>query len=134
MQTLPLKKLLIIEDELPLLRILSREFDNKNTMVIGAADGQEGLRLALQEHPDLVLLDLIMPKIDGLTLLKKLREDDWGKNAQVLILTNLEGDAEKTLTAIENGVFEFLVKTRWSLEKLKKIVEEKLYGENSGLA
>lgn len=124
-----MKKVLIIEDELPLLKILMQELENKTTKVLGAANGKEGLAIALREHPDLILLDLLMPEMDGITFLKKLREDRWGKNASVLILTNLEGDVEKTLTAIEKGVFEFSVKTRWSLRNLKKMVDSKLYGK-----
>lgn len=121
-----MKKLLIIEDELPLLKILMNEFRNNRMEVIGASNGEEGLLLAFREKPDLILLDLVMPKMDGMTVLKNLREDEWGKNANVLILTNLEGNADKTLTAIDNGVFEFLIKARWSLEKLKKTVLEKM--------
>ena len=79
-----------------------------------AKNGVEGLALALKEHPDLILLDIVMPELDGMAVLSRLREDRWGKNARVLILTNLEGDAEKTVHAITNGVFEFLVKSRSS--------------------
>lgn len=74
----------------------------------------------------MILLDLIMPKMDGMKMLKKLREDKWGKNAPVLILTNIEGNAKKTVEALENGVFEYIVKNRWTLEDLKKRVKEKL--------
>ncbi|MBI2024212.1 response regulator [Candidatus Giovannonibacteria bacterium] len=124
-----MKKVLIIEDEVPLLKILTQELSSKTTKTYGASNGKEGLAIAFREHPDLILLDLLMPEMDGITFLKKLREDKWGKGASVLILTNLEGDVEKTLTAIEKGVFEFLVKTRWSLRNLKKMVESKLYGK-----
>jgi len=67
-----------------------------------------------------------MPKMDGIAMLKKLREDEWGKNASVIILTNLEGRSDATLAALDSGVFEFLVKTRISLEGLKEKIMEKL--------
>ena len=120
------KKILVIEDELPLLKILVSELSLEGFQVFSAGDGQEGLKLAVAKKPDLILLDLIMPKIDGMTMLKKLREDEWGKDASVLILTNLEGDTQKTLEALESGVFEFMVKSRWQLEDVKKRVKEKL--------
>ena len=121
-----MKTILIIEDEKALLEILAGEFTSEGYRVFEAKNGVEGLALALKEHPDLILLDIVMPELDGMAVLSRLREDQWGKNARVLILTNLEGDAEKTVHAITNGVFEFLVKSRWTLEDLKERVKEKL--------
>ncbi|OGF68951.1 hypothetical protein A3H65_00595 [Candidatus Giovannonibacteria bacterium RIFCSPLOWO2_02_FULL_45_14] len=120
------KNLLIIEDEMPLLKIMMEEFSNSNIKVMGASNGKEGLKFALDKHPDLIVLDLLMPKMDGIAMLKKLREDEWGKNASVIILTNLEGRSDATLAALDSGVFEFLVKTRISLEGLKEKIMEKL--------
>ena len=120
------KRVLVIEDELPLLKILVEELSLEGLDVYSANDGEQGLKLALSKKPHLILLDLIMPKVDGITMLKKLRADAWGKEASVLILTNLEGDTRKTVEAIENGVFEFMVKSRWQLEDVKKRVKEKL--------
>ena len=121
------KKLLIVEDEVPLLKILMDSFYGPNLQVIGATSGKEALNLALRERPDLILLDLMIPKMDGFAVLERLRQDPWGKNAAVLILTNLEGRADKTLQALEHGVFEFLIKTRWSLSSIKKLVYGKLF-------
>ncbi|MEK7150991.1 MAG: response regulator [Patescibacteria group bacterium] len=120
------KTILVVEDEETLLRLLVDEFTTEGYRVLEAKNGVEGLAIALKEHPDLILLDIIMPRLDGIATLSKLREDEWGKTARILILTNLEGDAEKTIKAIENGVFEYFVKSRWTLESLKKRVKEKL--------
>ena len=120
------KTILVVEDEEALLRLLVEEFTAEGYQVLEAKNGVDGLQIALEEHPDLILLDIIMPRLDGIATLSKLREDPWGKTARVLILTNLEGDAEKTVSAIEKGVFEFFVKSRWTLEELKKRVKEKL--------
>ncbi len=80
---------------------------------------------ALKKHPDLIILDLIMPKTDGLSMLKELRGDDWGKEVPVIILTNLS-DAENVAKAMEKGVYDFLVKSDWKLEDLIKRVKDKL--------
>lgn len=53
---------------------------------LGAKDGEEGLELALKEKPDLILLDVIMPKMDGMTMMKKLRKDNWGKKVPIILL------------------------------------------------
>ena len=74
------KKILIVEDEGLLLEILETKFKKECFEVITARDGQAGLELALSQHPDLILLDIIMPKMDGMTMLKHLRADSVGKN------------------------------------------------------
>lgn len=119
------KKILIIEDEIRLLGVLSEKFSNEGFEVLRAKDGEEGLRVALDTRPDLILLDIIMPKMDGMTMLKKLRKDEWGKDVSVIILTNLS-DAEKITEAWDQQVYEFLVKTQWSLEELVERVKTKL--------
>lgn len=123
------KKLLIVEDEQPLLDVLVDEFREEGYEVRGVRNGMEGVRAALEDHPDLILLDLIMPHMDGIGMLTELRADSWGKTVPVLILTNLEGDAQKTIDAIERGVFEYIVKSRWSLDDIKERVAEKLRGK-----
>jgi DNA-binding response OmpR family regulator len=123
-----MKKLLIIEDELPLLKIMMTEL-KAEMQVIGATNGKEGLAIALREKPDLILLDILIPKMNGLELLSKLREDSWGRTAPVVILTNTERRPEHAHAAFENGVFEYLSKSRWTLSTLKEMVREKLYGE-----
>lgn len=64
-----------------------------------AKDGEDGLNQALANHPDLILLDILMPKMNGLATLKKLREDDWGKTVPVILLTNLDPD-DKAIDAV----------------------------------
>ena len=119
------KKILIIEDEKPLLSALKDKFSRENLETLDAKNGKEGLEIALKKHPDLILLDLVLPIIDGLEMLKKLRKDTWGKNAIVMILTNLS-DAEKLAEAIKIGVDDFMVKTDWTLEKIVKKVKKRL--------
>ena len=83
-------------------------------IVLEAENGEEGLDVALRDHPDLILLDIIMPKMDGLTMLKKLREDVRGKNTKVILLTNLS-DNEKVSEALLQGSYDYLVKSDWKI-------------------
>ena len=118
------KILLITEDEPALRYVLRDKLSNIGFKVFEAADGEEGLAVALKERPDLILLDLLMPKMDGISMLKKLREDEWGKKVKVLVLTNLE-DTNKISEAIEHGAEEYLVKSDWTIESIVSKVREK---------
>lgn len=119
------KTILIVEDETPLRSALQEKFTREGFSVLEARDGEEGLNAALEKHPDIILLDIIMPKMDGLTVLKKLQEDSSGKDIPVILLTNLSDD-QKVAEAIKEGVYEYLVKSDWKLADLVKEVKEKL--------
>ncbi len=97
-----MRKLLIIEDDKILRDMYKDQFLSNGYTVSTAVDGEEGLQKALQEHPDIILLDLAMPKMDGTTLLEKLRADEWGIRAAVIILTNLSIDGELLNIIIKN--------------------------------
>jgi len=119
------KKILIIDDETVLLELLSSKMRQSGFIAIEARDGDEGLQKALSEHPDLILLDIIMPKMDGVTMLKKLREDPWGKNVLVVVLTNLN-TAESVEKSLANGVYDYLVKIDYTLDELVEIVKKRI--------
>jgi DNA-binding response OmpR family regulator len=119
------KKILFIEDESALQKSLGDLLRGEGYEVISAIDGETGLRLAKETTPDLILLDLILPKIHGLTLLKMLKEEERTKDIPVIILTNLENveDIEK---AIEMGATTYLVKANYSLEEVVEKVKNAL--------
>ncbi|MBI3485523.1 response regulator [Candidatus Daviesbacteria bacterium] len=119
------KKILVVEDEQILRQALIGKLTHEGFSVQMASDGEEGLRSALSEHPDLILLDIVMPTMDGVTMLKKLREDDWGQKANVIILTNLS-DAEKMEESLKAGVHDYLIKADWKLEDLVEKIKIKL--------
>lgn len=118
-------KIVIAEDETILLRGLKDRFIQEGFTVFPAENGAEAIDLALKHHPDMILLDIVMPVMDGMTALKKIREDAWGKTAKVIFLTNLN-DSEKVSAAIAEGVYDFLVKVDWSLDDLVKRVLEQI--------
>jgi CheY-like chemotaxis protein len=119
------RTILIVDDELPLLHALVDKCTNEGYNVLDGKDGQEGLDIALLKHPDLILLDIMMPKMDGLTMLEKLRLDNWGKDVPVILLTNLN-DPEKVAEAVKFGVYDYLVKTNWKLEDVINKIQDKI--------
>jgi len=120
------KKILIVEDEAPLRNAVTDILTFEGFDVFQAKNGQEGLDIALKEKPDLILLDLMMPIMDGLTMLEKLRQDaDFGKHAAVILLTNIN-DPEKVAMATEAGSYDFLVKSDWNIEDVVKKIKGRL--------
>lgn len=119
------KKVLVIDDEKVLMELLVSKMQQAGFAALGARDGQEGLDMALKEKPDLILLDIVMPKMDGITMIKKLREDKWGKSAPVIVLSNLN-TAESVERSMAAGVFDYLVKVDYSLDDLVEIAKKKL--------
>ena len=119
------KVIAIIEDDEILRSALSDALTDEGFKVITAGDGEAGLKLVLDKHPDLILLDIVMPLLDGLSMLKKLRANQWGREVSVIILTNLS-DAATIAEIAEQTVYDYLVKSSWQLEAVVKKVKEKL--------
>lgn len=121
------KKILIVEDEELLIKALAAGFPKDEYVVFTAKDGVEGYDMAMKERPHLILLDLLMPRMDGISMLKKLRLEDgeWGKDVKIIILTNLE-DKDKIAAAVENRVYDYMVKSNWNLADVVKKVQTEL--------
>ncbi|KKS17560.1 MAG: two component transcriptional regulator winged helix family [candidate division WWE3 bacterium GW2011_GWC1_41_7] len=111
------KTILIIEDEKPLLELLSSKLQFEGFDTTLADNGKDALQIALEKHPDLILLDIIIPQMDGITMLKQLRKDEWGQSVPVIVLTNLSS-GETVVAAEESGVRDFLTKTDWKVSEL----------------
>jgi DNA-binding response OmpR family regulator len=117
------KKILIVEDEEEMLEALKDKFEIEKFKTFTAGDGEGGLKKSLDIHPDLILLDIIMPKMNGIEMLRKLRADAWGKKVPVVILTNLS-DAIQLSEAEKIGISAYLVKADWGLKDIIAVVKE----------
>lgn len=122
-----MKTILFIEDESDLQKTFGDILKQEGYKMVSALDGEAGLKLAKAQKPDLILLDIILPKVHGFEVLKKLKEDSETKDIPIIVLTNLEsgGDVEK---ALELGATTYLVKANYTLEevisKIKKALED----------
>jgi len=119
------KKILFIEDESALQTTFGDMLSKQGYEMIKAMDGRTGLKIAKEEKPDLILLDLILPKMDGFGVLKGLKEDEETKDIPVIILTNLE-NTEDVQRVLELGATTYLTKANYTLteilEKIEKIL------------
>lgn len=122
-----MKKILFIEDEAAIHKTLSDALEKEEYEIISALDGEIGLRLAKEKAPDLILLDLVLPKIDGFEVLKSLKANTETERIPVIVLTNLE-QMEDIQKAIDLGARTYLVKSNYDLkevvDKIKKATEE----------
>lgn len=108
-------RILIIEDDLRLQRIYQTKLAQQGWNVATAADGEEGSRLALEQCPAVILLDLMLPKKDGFVVLSDLQNDPKGRKIVVLILSNLgqQADIDRGMGL---GAKEYMVKANYSLD------------------
>ena len=119
------KKILFIEDESALQITFGDMLSKQGYEMIKAMDGKTGLDLAKEKTPDLILLDLILPKMDGFGVLKGLKEGEETKDIPVIILTNLEntGDVQR---ALEIGATTYLTKANYTLTEILEKIEKAL--------
>ena len=111
-------RLLIIEDELPMRTALADVLTAEGYRVLTAADGESGLQRALAEKPDLILLDIMMPKLDGYAVCSQLRR--LGHSVPILMLT-AKGQVEDRVTGLDSGADDYLVKPFSTDELLARV-------------
>jgi len=119
------KIILIVEDESSLMLVLHDRLLEEGFTVLKAQNGKEALELAFQQHPNLILLDLLMPVMDGVQMLKELRKDEWGKEASVMVLTNLSTD-ESLAEVTQYGVTDYLIKSDWKIEEVVQKIKNNI--------
>ena len=128
-------KILIVEDEDVLSAVLEEKFKDVGYDVAVARDGEEAETMAAKFKPNLILLDLILPKKDGLAVLESLKSDSEMKLIPVVVLSNLEGD-ETIKKALFLGAEDYFVKTQHPLaeivEKVEAIFTESKAGKSTG--
>ncbi len=119
------KTVLIVDDEETLVEVMREKMLEEGMRVLTAHNGVEGLEIAMREHPDIILLDILMPEMDGFDFLKHLHEDEWGQKVQVIILTN--STSFQTISkAVATGMSEFIVKTEIQLDDIVEKVKARL--------
>lgn len=120
-------KILIIEDDPLISRMYEKIFRFEGIPAVMANNGEEGLEKAKAEKPTLILLDIMMPKMNGLEVLGKLKEDPETKTVPVIVLTNLAGqnDAE---TALAKGAVKYIIKSEHEPKEIADMVKEVLAG------
>jgi len=120
------KKVLIVEDEKLLANALESKFKHENFDVLRAENGQEGLNMIMANHPDIILLDLMMPVMDGKTMLHKLREIPEFKALPVVVLTNAgEVDNMRETKTFDNAS-AFLIKSNVNPDDILQVVRDSL--------
>lgn len=125
-----MKKILVVEDELAYLKLLNSQLTEKGYIVIEAINGKIGLEKAKKENPDLILLDIRMPVMDGMAMLSLLRKEEAGKKTKVIMLTNLEADDKILGEVIKDQPTYYFVKSDIQfndlLEKIKELLAEEV--------
>lgn len=111
------KKILIVEDDLVLRKALEEFLTAEGFEIVVASDGEEGIAKAKAEKPDLILLDIILPKKDGYEVIKEVRADGTIKSVPIALLTNL-GSLNDVEKALELGATTYLVKADYKLEEI----------------
>lgn len=117
------QKILIIEDEASILNGISDKFIHEGFLVIKAVNGQDGLDKALNNHPDFIIVDNLMPNTDGFYFLENLRKDKWGKNALVIMWSNSH-DSSTIARAKKIGILDFMIKSEWEYRDIVNKVRE----------
>ncbi len=117
--------ILVVEDS-ALLRAVARDaMEGGGFRVIEAEDGKQGLDTAIKEHPDLILLDLLMPVMDGNTMYGLLRQDPWGKEVHIVVLTGIKDDQISEAMKSDPNL-DCLLKDHWMMDDVVEKIKDEL--------
>ena len=111
------RSILLIEDNSDIREALATALTKHNLTVYQAPNGLMGYTMAIENEPDLILLDLMMPEMDGHTALTKLRQHPWGRHAKVVVLSAMD-DVNNIGTAYEGRISDYIIKSNTSLEEI----------------
>ena len=118
-----MKTVLLVEDDPFLSRMYTKIFNIHGYDIQSAGDGEAGLATAKSLKPDVILLDIMMPKLNGMEVLAELKKDDSTKDIPVIMLTNL-GDQQQRDSALSAGAVKFLVKSEYDPDETVQVVKE----------
>ncbi len=119
------KKILIVEDEIDLLDALATALEYEGFEALKADGGKKGIEMAKDERPALAIVDISMPKVDGIEVIKRFKENDWGTDIKIIVMTALD-DLEKMAEVMDAGGDEYVVKTQVTLGDIVQKVKDKL--------
>ena len=118
-------KILIVEDDEFLANIYQTKFEIEGFKVFVAGDGEQGLKMAGTKAPEIILLDVLWPKLDGFAVLEQLKKDSATKDIPVILLTNL-GQKEDVQKGLSMGAVDYLIKAHFkpseTVDKVKKVL------------
>jgi DNA-binding response OmpR family regulator len=125
------RSVLIVEDEPEIRGLYARKLTESGYTVINAEDGEEGFALALEKRPDIILLDYMLPKMNGLDVLKKLRaHDEWGAHVPTIMLTNISPNNAMYKDIVDTTPTYYLIKSNSSPEDIAEKIRERLAESN----
>ncbi len=119
----PQKKILVVEDDFYIRDLYKLQGQLMNYEVFTAADGEEGIEKIKSHRPDIILLDLMMPKVDGMTVLRTIRSDPAFANMKFIITTNME-DSITESAAKQLGVLEYVLKINNTPQAIMELVKK----------
>jgi len=122
-----MNKVLIVDDDTVLARLYKSVLESENFEVDTAFDGEEGFTKAKEFKPDLILSDVMMPRVTGLEMLKNLKADSQTKNIKVIVMTNLKDD-ENAKIASQLGALSFIIKNEQNPKEVVEIIKKYLGG------
>ncbi|MBI4779519.1 response regulator [Candidatus Falkowbacteria bacterium] len=120
-------KILLVEDDSFLLGMYATKFEMENFMVVMAEDGEKAIRLAPKELPDIILLDIILPKVNGFEVLRQFKANPATANIPVILLTNLS-QKDEIEQGLKMGAEDYLIKAHFMpsevVDKIKKVLDK----------
>ena len=121
-----MKNVLVVEDNQALGSIMSDSLTSEGYKVIIATDGADALQIAFDTHPDIILLDLTLPVMNGMDVLRSLRLDDWGKSVPIIIFTNKDTN-EAIMNAVREYAQAYFIKSITPLKTITDTISELLH-------
>ena len=119
-------KILIVEDNRPVGNLLRKKLEDEGFQTFLATDGKQGLSMAISHKPDVIACDITLPKLDGYSFIEKLREDAWGKNCYIFMITN-SSESSSIQRMLSLGITTYFVKSDVTsetiIEHIKKYLE-----------
>ena len=119
------KKLLIVEDDKMIGTMYKTKLEQEGFIVLQAEDGSQGLEMAIRDKPDLIMLDVIMPQLDGFTVLQELRSNASTKHTPIIMLTNLGTDEDKA-KGQKFGATDYIVKANLTPSQVSELIKKYL--------